>query len=640
MAAEVTCMELALFIIALVGFFYVGGFRGILMLLVSLFRLITRSGKPILAIWRKPVVTKSFSGKLSSPKEELKRWGSRSVSAIVSVCSEASFNVNVGAYPNDLEVERTSFRQRFKAAHVGDRRVLPDVTPSMLKECLICEPIDPLMSGTLVIEMPIISLEIPNPPRKPVIEGNIFDTAETEKTLQKLEGATLSIEPEYGSLTGHTDRWYRDTHEKEYRLFVGEQKEYRTIVEETKTLLNLQRQYNEKFCLAEAETNRSFEDASRRHSELTLRFHNLLSAEKAKALAFVSNLKSEAEEVKKGFESGTYKGVETYFNKFLIRLPLPNFICKDWEIHYDETSQILLVDYKFLTFAQVNFCKPVQLKSGETRKPLNKGETKAISAAFYPSITLRLAKEIINHDLANLVQAICVNGWVNHRDGATGQEKRAYVSSLFAKKEDLVSISLENVDPVKCFESLKGRVIRTETLEIAPVNPVIHFDKSDKRFVEGRDVLDAMIEGQNLAAIEWEDFEHLVRELFSKLFSRPGAEVRVTQASRDKGVDAVVFDPTPITGGKFVIQAKRYVNVVDVSAVRDLYGTLMNEGASKGILVTTSNYGADSYEFAKNKPINLINGAELLGLLEAHGYKARIDLEEARRLAAGQPLRG
>jgi restriction system protein len=65
----------------------------------------------------------------------------------------------------------------------------------------------------------------------------------------------------------------------------------------------------------------------------------------------------------------------------------------------------------------------------------------------------------------------------------------------------------------------------------------------------------------------------------------------------------------------------------------------MNEGAGKGILVTTSNYGADSYDFAKNKPINLINGAELLGLLEAHGYKARIDLEEARRMAIDQPLR-
>ena len=108
--------------------------------------------------------------------------------------------------------------------------------------------------------------------------------------------------------------------------------------------------------------------------------------------------------------------------------------------------------------------------------------------------------------------------------------------------------------------------------------------------------------------------------------------LKITQASRDGGVDAVAFDPDPIRGGKIVIQAKRYTNVVGVSAVRDLYGTVMNEGATKGILVTTSNYGNDAYEFAKGKPLTLMNGANLLYLLEKHGHKAKIDLQEAKEL--------
>jgi hypothetical protein len=36
----------------------------------------------------------------------------------------------------------------------------------------------------------------------------------------------------------------------------------------------------------------------------------------------------------------------------------------------------------------------------------------------------------------------------------------------------------------------------------------------------------------------------------------------------------------PIFGGKVVIQAERYKNTVGVWAVRDLFGTLQNEGAS------------------------------------------------------------
>ncbi len=81
-----------------------------------------------------------------------------------------------------------------------------------------------------------------------------------------------------------------------------------------------------------------------------------------------------------------------------------------------------------------------------------------------------------------------------------------------------------------------------------------------------------------------------------------------------------------------MIQAKRYTNVVGVSAVRDLYGTLMNEGANRGILVTTSQYGPDSYEFAAGKPITLLDGGNLLSLLEKHGHRARIDLTEAKRI--------
>jgi hypothetical protein len=70
----------------------------------------------------------------------------------------------------------------------------------------------------------------------------------------------------------------------------------------------------------------------------------------------------------------------------------------------------------------------------------------------------------------------------------------------------------------------------------------------------------------------------------------------------------------------------------DVSAVRDLCAVVRKEGASRGILVTTSTYGADAYAFANNEPVTLLNGAELLGLLRKHGYSFRISLEEARRL--------
>src|ERR671930_1009911 len=110
-----------------------------------------------------------------------------------------------------------------------------------------------------------------------------------------------------------------------------------------------------------------------------------------------------------------------------------------------------------------------------------------------------------------------------------------------------------------------------------------------------------------------------------------GLETRLTQASRDGGVDCVAWDTRPVIGGKVIVQAKRYKHTVGVSAVRDLYGTVHNEGAAKGILVTTSGYGKASFEFAQSKPLELLDGTNLLYLLREHaGIEAKD--RTARRL--------
>ena len=207
--------------------------------------------------------------------------------------------------------------------------------------------------------------------------------------------------------------------------------------------------------------------------------------------------------------------------------------------------------------------------------------------------------------------------------------------SIQVSRTEFEPINLAQVDPKACFRKLKG-VSASKLQSLAAVAPVAQINREDKRFVDSYDVACGLDDSVNLASIDWEDFEHLIRELFGKEFAVGGGEVKVTQASRDGGVDAVAFDPDPIRGGKIVIQAKRYTNVVGVAAVRDLWGTINHEGAMKGILVTTSNYGPDAYEFAKGKPITLLDGGNLLHLLAKHGHRAKIDLKEAKKEMASR----
>ena len=357
--------------------------------------------------------------------------------------------------------------------------------------------------------------------------------------------------------------------------------------------------------------------------------------------SYIDAFLNEQDEIKLWLDKCSVKEGEGLINRIdlLIRtMRLPNTIPRVSRSYYDSDSKILIHDHQFPDLSSLEWFKTVRLKSGLTTKSANQKEKKEISNKFWPALSLRLICQILLVDHDDLIDAIVINGWANYVDKATGQDKRAYCVSLFATKDQIKEINLSSVDPLIAFNRLKG--ITAQSLEVTPICPIMSFDKNDSRFVDAREVLSQMTTGENLASMDWEDFEHLCRELFEQVFANSGAEVKVTQASRDQGVDAIIFDPDPVRGGKLVIQAKRYTNIVDVSAVRDLYGAVINEGAMKGILVTTSYFGPEAYAFVKDKPLTLLNGQELLGLLEAHGYKFKIDLIEAKKLASSYTGKG
>ena len=339
-------------------------------------------------------------------------------------------------------------------------------------------------------------------------------------------------------------------------------------------------------------------------------------------------------EMKTQYTHGDASAVSDYCDMVLANSQYPESFPQEWDIEFRPEPGMLLIEYKLPAPGLMPTAKA--FKYVATRDTI---EEQSLSTSFRNSlydsvlyqIALRTIHEIFDADLIEAISSVNFNGWVRDIEPATGNEVDTCVMSVQASREDFSQINLANVDPKACFKSLKG-VGSSKLHGIAAVPPIVSIDRTDTRFVDAREVVDSVDAATNLAAMDWQDFEHLIREVFEKEFVSAGGEVRVTQASKDGGVDAIAFDPDPIRGGKIVIQAKRYTNVVGVSAVRDLYGTTVNEGATKGILVTTSDYGPDAYAFAKGKPLALLNGANLLHLLQKHGHAARIDIREAKQL--------
>jgi restriction system protein len=93
--------------------------------------------------------------------------------------------------------------------------------------------------------------------------------------------------------------------------------------------------------------------------------------------------------------------------------------------------------------------------------------------------------------------------------------------------------------------------------------------------------------------------------------------VQNTPDVKDGGIDILVTDEH---GRQAVVQCKRYRGTVGEATVRDLYGTMIHAGASQAYLVTTGHISDSAQQWAKGKPIGLIDGEQLAQLSRAEPF--------------------
>jgi len=348
--------------------------------------------------------------------------------------------------------------------------------------------------------------------------------------------------------------------------------------------------------------------------------------EKAAFEAKVRQRYEEVQELEREYRAGEAAAIIAYNSMVLDRSEYSDGFPQEFRLAYVQESKQLVIDYELPPPAIVPATSEYRYnKAKDTieEKPRKTNESKDLYQDIVASVALRTLHEVLEADQQGNLEVAVFNGFVTIVEPATGKDTRSCLLSVRATKEKFQELDLARVDKKACLRNL-GAQVSPHPYETQAVKPIVEFDMVDKRFVQAGDMIADLETKPNLMDLNPFEFENLVTNLFQQM----GLETKLTRSSRDGGVDAVAFDTRPVIGGKVVIQAKRYKDTVGVSAVRDLYGTMMNEGANKGILVATSGYGPDAFEFAKDKPIELLDGGALLYLLDQIGVKARIILPQ------------
>jgi restriction system protein len=340
-----------------------------------------------------------------------------------------------------------------------------------------------------------------------------------------------------------------------------------------------------------------------------------------------SDQQTAVEDLERRFAAADPDAVIDYISAALAALPLPFESADTPRIAFSPDSRQLVLQFALPTIEVIPESRgyryvKARAEIAATTMPVT--ERKRRYAALVAQIALLVIDRVFACDPKGVLETVVLNGHVATIDPRTGHDINPCVVTVRTTRDRFDELDLTRVDPVECLKGLTASISRSPA-ELVPVRPMIDFDMADPRFVKEEDVIATLDTRPNLMELTPQEFESLITNLFEKM----GLETRLTQPSRDGGVDCVAYDARPIFGGKVVIQAKRYKNTVGVSAVRDLFGTTQNEGATKGILVTTSGYGQASHEFANGKPLELIDGGNLLYLLHEHaGIEAKIEVPD------------
>ncbi|MET8803510.1 restriction endonuclease [Streptomyces sp. NPDC004546] len=294
---------------------------------------------------------------------------------------------------------------------------------------------------------------------------------------------------------------------------------------------------------------------------------------------------------------------------------------------YDSAAGQLVLDWEVPAYSVVPEAKSVRYmptvdQGRETPRPV--GQRRSLYREVLAQCMLLVLHELFAADEPGALDSVALNGFVDAHDPTTGRPGHIYLATVMARGSTFRDLHLAQVDAGSCFaDALRGQ-LSARPDQLTPVRPSRRPQEVGNRVVtHGSD------EDPDLYVMDPVAFEILVADLFRAM----GMQAVTTQRSNDGGVDVDALDPTPIRGGKIVVQVKRYRNTVPPTAVRDLYGTVQDTGANKGVLVTTSKFGPGSHTFANGKPLELISGTQLVDLLHRHGLRGHLG-DGARRPAA------
>jgi restriction system protein len=198
--------------------------------------------------------------------------------------------------------------------------------------------------------------------------------------------------------------------------------------------------------------------------------------------------------------------------------------------------------------------------------------------------------------------------------------KNETILNLLARSPWWVSVALSATGyilfkywvPQIAFENWVLKSLSKASQQIAPLIALLLFVPaifSVLNSLRKKKLLDRQKNANSIRNLSWKHFEELVGEAYR----RKGYAVAETGGGgADGGVDLVLRKD----GEKLLVQCKHWkMDKVGVKVVRELYGIVAAESATGGIVISSGAFTREAMDFSRDKPLDLLNGAQLMNLV-------------------------
>jgi restriction system protein len=263
-----------------------------------------------------------------------------------------------------------------------------------------------------------------------------------------------------------------------------------------------------------------------------------------------------------GLRERKQEAVERYLGMVLAAVPLPSDFPRKAEVTYNPHGEQTVVRFELPgpnVVPAVRAVQFVQTKDELRELPRPPRETGELYRLVVSRVALLCLRDVFDADPA--IQAVAFNGHVWATNPATGRREYPCLISLSVDRGTFEQLVLRDVKPDVCLRHLRA-LVSLHPYDLEPIRPIVEFDLSKYRFIEGLDAVSTLDSRPALMDMSPDEFEHLVRQVFEAT----GLEGWKTEHSRDDGVDAVMVSKTP--GGK-MLSACKTITHFSVSSAGD-----------------------------------------------------------------------